>query len=87
MGPPLHANTMLIIQDVQSEIPCFIPSVPSSSLAFSRHECWVCDRCEVKQPMQPRFIFEEINDSKIAIMTYLAFSNKYVKLVLSLSAI
>ena len=50
MGLPLHANTMLIIPDVHSEMACFILSLRSSSLTSSRHECWVCDGCEVKQP-------------------------------------
>ena len=43
--------------------------------------------CEVKQPLHSRFIFEDINDGKIAIMTSLDFSNDSVKLVLSLSEI
>ena len=40
----------------------------------------------MKQP-HSRFIFEDINYGKIAIMTSLDFSNKSVKVVLSLSAI
>ena len=51
----------------------------SSSLTSSRHECWVCDGCEVKQPLYSRFIFEDINDGKIAIMMSLDFSNESVK--------
>ena len=78
---------MLIIPDAHSEMACFMLSVRSSSLTSPRHECWVCDRCEVKQPLHSRFIFEDINDGKIAIMTSLDFSNKSVKLVLSLFAI
>ena len=84
MGLPLHANTMLIIPDVHCEMACFILSVPSSSLTSSRHECLVCDGWEVKQPLHSRFIFEDINDGKIAIMTSLDFSNKSVKIILSL---
>ena len=87
MGLPLHANTMLIIPDVHCEMACFILSVRSSSLTSSRHECWVCDGWEVKQPLPSRFIFEYINDGKIAIMTSLDFSNESVKMILSLSAI
>ena len=49
------------------------------SLTSSRHECWVCDGWEVKQPLHSRFIFEDINDGKIAIMTSLDFSNESVK--------
>ena len=56
MGLPLHANTMLIIPDVHCEMACFILSVRSSSLTSSRHECWVCDGWEVKQPLHSRFI-------------------------------
>ena len=87
MGLPLHANTMLILPDVHCEMACFILSVRSSSLTSSRHECWVCDGWEVKQPLHSRFIFEDINDGKIAIMTSLDFSNESVKMILSLSAI
>ena len=86
MGLPLHANTMLIIPDVHCEMACFILSVRSSSLTSSRHECWVCEGWEVKQPLHSRFIFEVINIGKIGIMTFLDFSNESVKLVLSLSA-
>ena len=87
MGLPLHANTMLIIPDVHCEMTCFILSAPSSLLTSSRHECWVCDGCEVKQPLHSRFIFEDINNGKIVMMTPLDFSNESVKLGLSLSAI
>ena len=87
MGFPLHANAMLIIPDVHSEIACFILYVRSSLLTSSKHECCVCYGCEVKHPSLPRFIFKYINDGKIAIMTSLDFSNESVKLVLSLSAI
>ena len=87
MGLPLHANTMLIIPEVYCEMACFILSARSSSLTTSRHECWVCDGWEVKQPFHSRFIFEDINDGKIAIMTSLDFSTESVKMVLSLSAI
>ena len=65
----------------------FILSVRSSSLTSSKHKCWVCDGWEVKQPLHSRFIFEYINNGKIAIMTSLDFSNESVKLVLYLSAI
>ena len=87
MGLPLHANTMLIIPDVHCEMACFILYVRSSSLTSSRHECWVCDGWEVKQPLHSRFIFEDINDGKIAIMTSLDFSNESVKMILSLSGL
>ena len=87
MGLPLHANTMLIIPDEHCEMACFILSVRSSSLTSYRHECWVCDGWEVKQPLHSHFIFEDINNGTIAIMTSLDFSNESVKLVLSLSAI
>ena len=88
MGLPLHANTMLIIPDVHCELTCFILSVRSSSLtSLLPSECWVCDGWEVKQPLHSRFIFEDINDGKRAIMTSLDFSNESVKLVISLSAI
>ena len=40
----------------------------------------------LKQPLHSRFIFEDINDGEIAMMTSLDFSNKSVKLVLSPSA-
>ena len=80
----LHANTMLIIPDVHCEMACFILSVRSSSLTSSRHECWLCDEWEVKQPLDSRFIYDDINDGKIAIMTTLDFSKESVKLVLSL---
>ena len=40
---------------------------------------------DVKQPLQSRFIFEYINDGKIAIMTSLDFSNESVKMIISLS--
>ena len=86
MGLPLHANTVLIIPDVHCEMACFIISVRHSSLTSSRHDCWVCDGCEVKQTLHSRFIFEYINIGKIAIMTSLDFSNESGKLVLSLSA-
>ena len=57
-----------------------------SSLTSFRHEWCACDGCEVKQPLHSPFIFEYINDGKIAIMTwYLAFSNESVTLVISLS--
>ena len=82
---PLHANTMLIIPDVHSEMACFILSVRSSSLTPSKHECCVCDGCEVKQSLHSRFIFEYINDGKIAFITSLDFPNESVKLVISLS--
>ena len=85
MGLPLHANTMLIIPDVHSEMTCFILYVRSSSLTSSRHECWGCDGCEVEQQLHSRFIFEYIYGGKIAIMTSLEYSNESVKLVLSLS--
>ena len=65
----------------------FILSVRSSSLTSSGHECWVCDGCEVKQPLHSRFIFEDINDGQIAIMASLDFSNESVKMALSLSVI
>ena len=87
MGLPLHANTMLIRPDVHSEMACCILSVRSSSLPSSRHECWVCDGCEVKQRLHSRVIFEDINDGKISIMASLDFSNESAKLVLSMSAI
>ena len=87
MGIPLHVKNILILPDVQSEMTCCILSVRSSSLTSSIHECWICDWYDVKQPMHSRFIFEEINDGKMAIMTSLTFSNEPVKLVLSLSAI
>ena len=57
----------------------------SSSLASSRHECWDCDGCKVKQLLHSCFIFEYINDGKIAIITSLDFSSESVKLVLSIS--
>ena len=57
MGLPLHANTMLIIPDVYSEMACFILSLRSSSLTSSRHEYWDCDGCEVKQSLHSCFIF------------------------------
>ena len=84
MGIPLHANTMLIISDVHCEMACFMISVLSSSLTSSIHECWVCDGWQVKQPLHSRFIFEDINNGKIAIMTSLDFSNESVKLGLCL---
>ena len=62
MGLPLHANSMLIIPDVHSEMACFIMYVRSHSLTSSRHQCLVCDGCEVKQPLHSRFTFEDIND-------------------------
>ena len=86
MGLPLHANTMLIIPDVHSEMTCFIMYVRSSSLTSSRQECWVCDGYELKQLLHYRFTFEYINDGKIAILTSLDLSNESVKLVLSLFA-
>ena len=73
IGIQLQANTMLIIPDVHSEMACFIMSVRSSSLTSSKHKCWVCDGCEVKQPLYSRFIFEYINEGKIAIMRSLDF--------------
>ena len=81
MGLPLHANTMLIIPNVLNEIACFIIYIyiQSSSLTSSKHKCCVCDGCEVKQPLHSRFIFEDINDGKIAIMTSLDFSNEFVR--------
>ena len=42
---------------------------------------------KVKQPLHSRFIHEDINDGKMAMMSSLDFSNESVKLVLSLSAI
>ena len=86
MGLPLHANIMLIIPDVHSEMACFIMYVWSYSLTSSRHEGWVCDGCEVKQLFHPLLIFEDINYGKITIITSLAFFIGSVKLVLSLSA-
>ena len=47
----------------------------------------VCDGWEVKQLLHSRFIFEDINDGKIAIITSLDFSNESVKMILSRSAI
>ena len=84
-----HATTMLIIPGVHCEMVCFVfgMSVRSSSLTSFRHECWVCDGWEVKQPLHSRFIFEDINDGKITIISSLDFSNESVKMILSLSAI
>ena len=76
---------MLIIPNVLSEMACFIMFVRSSLLTSSRHVCWVCDGCEVKEQLHARFIYEYINDGKIAIMTSLDVSNESEKLVLSLS--
>ena len=87
MGLPLNANTMLIIPDVHCEMAYFILSVRSSLLTSPRHECLVCDVWQVKELLHSRFIFEDINDGKIAIITSLDFSNKTVKMILSLSAI
>ena len=61
-----------------------IASWRSYSLISFRHECWVCDGCEVKQPLQLSFYF---NEGKISIVTSPIFSNKSVKLVLSLPTI
>ena len=63
IGLPLHVNTKLIIPDVHSEMSFFILSVRSSSLNSSKHECWVCDGCDMKQPLHSRFIFKYINEN------------------------
>ena len=68
IGLPLHANTMLIIPDVHREMTCFILSVRYSSLTSSKHDCWVCDGCALKQPLHSRFMFEYINYGKIVFL-------------------
>ena len=78
---PVTRKNMLIILDVTWHV-FSVCMVFFADILQTR----VLDGSEVKHPLYFRFIFEEINDGKRAIMTSLTFSNESAKLFLSLSA-